>query len=61
MSDDPKETPEKGWEDEGQPLINTDPMRPPQNKKERRIVAPDPLKVRDAERKRQQDDAGEAE
>lgn len=42
MPDEPQETPEPGWEDEEQPLINTDPMRPPQNTKERRIVAPDP-------------------
>lgn len=42
MPDEPQETPEKGWEEEDQPLINTDPMRPPQNSEERRIVAPDP-------------------
>lgn len=42
MPDEPQETPEPGWEDEEQPLINTDPMRPPQNTEERRIVAPDP-------------------
>jgi hypothetical protein len=42
MPDEPQETPEQSWEDEEQPLINTDPMRPPQNTEERRIVAPDP-------------------
>ena len=49
MPDEPQETPEQAWEDEEQPLINTDPMRPPQNTEERRIVAPDPDAIAEAD------------
>lgn len=45
-SDTPKPTPD----DAPQPNVGTDPMRTPSNEKERKIVAPDPKKVKRAER-----------
>ena len=46
MPDSETSTPENA----PQPNVGTDPMRAPSNEKERRIVAPDPKKVEQAER-----------
>jgi hypothetical protein len=35
-----------------QPQIGTDPMETPQEGKHKKIIAPDPAKIRDADRKR---------
>lgn len=56
MTDRPRpdvpQTPE-----EEQPNVGTDPMSQPQEGRRKKIVAPDPEKVKDAERKRAGDDA----
>ena len=58
MPDEPQDTLQERHDAEDQQLINTDPMRAPQNAEERRVVAPDPEKVAESERQ-PQDDARE--
>ena len=43
---EPDKKPDRPDEREEQPYVGTDPMRAPQNRKERKIVAPDPDEVK---------------